>query len=213
MHLELVDVLRCPQPHEPSPLIASIDRVTGRSIDRGALGCPICDRRYPIDRGSVVFDADARDRSQPAEPAPPPSPESVLRAAALLGLLDPGGVIVLGGVEARLAAPLRDMVDVSMILYNPPGSAGGWERVTPMYGRTLSLAPSTLRAAWLDDATATAVDGAVDALQIGGRLVAPAATPLPAGVRELARDAESWVAERIADAVSAPVALRRGARA
>ncbi|MDF1505354.1 hypothetical protein, partial [Roseisolibacter sp. H3M3-2] len=42
-----------------------------------------------------------------------------------------------------------------------------------------------------------------------GRLVAPAAAPLPDGVTELARDDAHWVAERDAVVASDVVPLRR----
>jgi hypothetical protein len=185
--------------------------MAGRAIDQGALGCPICDARYPIDHGGIVFDRSQRDRCWATEPAQPPSAERVLRAAALLGLVDPGGIILLGGAEGGGVAQLRDQVDVSAVLYNPLGRVAGWDGVTPMYSDRPPLAPAVLRGAILDTATAGAVGHLVDALRVGGRLVAPVNIAVPSGVRELARDEEQWVAERVAESVTAPVALRRGA--
>jgi hypothetical protein len=75
------------------------------------------------------------------------------------------------------------------------------------------LAAGVLRAAWLDEATSdpSLLAGVARALRPGGRLVAPAATGVPAGIRELARDAREWVGARDAavPAASAPVSLRR----
>jgi len=213
MHLELVDLLRCPRPHEASPLIATIEQAYGRSIDRGVLGCPICDSRYAIEAGGVTFDDDTRSRCLAAPSAPPPAAEATVRAAALLGLTEPGGVILLGGVTGALAAPLRDAADVTMILYNPPGPAGGRAGATPIYARGLPVAGGALRGALLDEDTAPAAADVVAALRPGARLVAPARTPLPAGLRELARDEMQWVAERPVVAASAPVPLRRGSSA
>ena len=47
--------------------------------------------------------------------------------------------------------------------------------------------------------------------RVGGRIVAPADSPVPSEVRELARDATVWVGERL-PLPSAPVTLhvRRG---
>ena len=46
-------------------------------------------------------------------------------------------------------------------------------------------------------------------LRPDGRLVAPAAIPVPAGIRELARDEREWVGAAEGDAATAPVPLRR----
>jgi len=134
----------------------------------------------------------------------------VLRAAALLGLVDPGGVVLLGGVEGPVAAALRELADVSVILHNPPGAVAGWDGVTPMYAAAAPLGPAVLRGAILDRATASAILPVVMALRAGGRLVAPASIAVPAGVRELARDGDRWVAERETEPLAVPVALRRG---
>jgi hypothetical protein len=60
------------------------------------------------------------------------------------------------------------------------------------------VAAGSLRGVALDERNAGAVlaADAVRALRAGGRLVAPASSPLPDGVGELARDDTVWVAER-----------------
>lgn len=209
MQLALVDLLRCPQRHEETVLIASIDRMSAGGIDQGTLACPICDTRYTIDRGGIVFSPRERDRCWAAPAAGAPSSESVVRVAALLVLIEPGGVIVLGGAEAAVAAPLRDQIDVACVLLNPPGHVAGWDSVTPIYADVLPLAPAVLRGAALDATTGSAAVDLVHALHGGARLVAPGTTPVPAGVRELARDAEVWVAEREVHVAATPVTLRR----
>lgn len=209
MQLALVDLLRCPRPHEETALIATIDQMGPGGIDRGMLACPVCDARYRIDQGGIVFSPHERERCWAAPAAKAPTPESVLRAAALLGLVEPGGIIVLGGADVGVAAALHDQVDVACVLYNPPGHVTGWHNVTPVYADILPLAPAVLRGALLDTTTGPAAAGLVRALQGGARLVAPTGTPVPTGVRELARDDESWVAERGAVSASAPVPLTR----
>src|SRR5580693_2677132 len=97
VHLELVDVLRCPRPHAPSVLIASIDDIGGRSVERGALGCPICDARFGVIDGAVVFEPRHYAERRAAKPTGPAAPDRVEWAAALLGLADPGGLVLLGG--------------------------------------------------------------------------------------------------------------------
>ena len=153
MQLALVDLLRCPRPHEETALIATIDQMGPGGIDRGMLACPVCDARYRIDQGGIVFSPRERDRCWAAPAAKAPTPESVLRAAALLGLAEPGGIIVLGGANAGVAAPLHDQIDVACVLYNPPGRVTGWHNVTPVYADVLPLAPAVLRGALLLDTT------------------------------------------------------------
>lgn len=55
MHIELVDLLRCPSPHEETWLVAAVTRFDGRDIVEGALGCPTCHRQFPVRLGEVDF--------------------------------------------------------------------------------------------------------------------------------------------------------------
>lgn len=215
MHIELVDSLRCPEPHDDTWLVASVTRFDGRDIVEGALGCPICRRQFVVSRGEVGFagEAPAEGGESGSSIAPPvPDGDDVLRARALLALDEPGGIVLLGGVLAWLAQPLSDDAQVTPILLNAP--AWAWsDTVAPSAVRahaSLPFAGGSLRAVWLDAATATPslLAGAARALRPGGRLVAPVAAALPAGVRQLASDSQVWVAES-AGAPSAPVPLRR----
>ena len=53
MHLELVELLRCPVPHAPGVLVASADVIANRYVSEGLLGCPECYAEYVI-RGGVT---------------------------------------------------------------------------------------------------------------------------------------------------------------
>lgn len=218
MHIELVDSLRCPVPHDDTWLVASVTRFDGRDIVDGMLGCPICHRQYAVHRGEVDFDGAAvvrQDACGDAEirgSSPVPDADELLRARAVLALGDAGGIVLLGGAHARFAPRFADEVQVAPLLFNAPRwawSASG----APSAIRArdaLPIASGTLRAAWFDASTATApiLADAARALRAGGRLVAPASAPLPAYVRLLARDEQLWVGE-VAGVQSAPVALRR----
>jgi hypothetical protein len=78
-------------------------------------------------------------------------------------------------------------------------------------GVKLPLATGAARAVATDSSALERVAEAARIARVGGRLVAPAAAPVPEGVRELVRDESVWVGERQALA-SAPVTLhvRRG---
>ncbi|HET7457777.1 MAG TPA: hypothetical protein VFJ74_08985, partial [Gemmatimonadaceae bacterium] len=134
---------------------------------------------------------------------------------------------VLAGAWARHADALTAIAPgVRLLLLDPPiairwndddsASRDGTVSIVRAAGDALPLAAGAARAVALDAATATAarLDAAVRVLAGGGRIVAPAAVTVPAGVRELARDAEVWVAEREAAVAreSGPVPLRRTRR-
>ena len=88
MHLELVELLRCPVAHGPSVLVASADKISNRYVTEGLLGCPECHAEYSI-RGGITRFTDARTLGDYAcavnVPANPIVAEP-MRLAAQLGL-------------------------------------------------------------------------------------------------------------------------------
>lgn len=109
MHIELAELLRCPESHPQTHCVLLPTRIVERDVTEGIVGCPACHREYPITDGIVRF-------------GPPPILEEppVLPAAeavhALLGLTTPGGTAVLVGSAARLAAELaRLMNDIHLL--------------------------------------------------------------------------------------------------
>ncbi len=42
MHIELTDLLRCPADHDEAFLVLLPDRMEGRRVLAGHLGCPMC---------------------------------------------------------------------------------------------------------------------------------------------------------------------------
>jgi uncharacterized protein YbaR (Trm112 family) len=197
MFIELVDALRCPRGHEESWLVLGADRMDGRDVVEGVLGCPVCRAQYRISNGVADLRAEARP---PAPAAPPPAadPEQALRLAALLDLGDAGGYAVLVGDWTAYADGVRAVAETHLLLVNPrPGApiGGGTSGLLARGG--LPLAPASARALAVDAASdADFLAAALAAVRPGGRVVAPAGLPLPAGVIELARDEALWVAER-----------------
>lgn len=192
MHIELVDVLRCPRPHDDAWLVAGIDLLRDREIVRGTLGCPVCTTEYPV-RDSIVRFRDDE----------PPSvrgfgDDAAIRAAAFLDLSEPGAYATLAGEWGAHAAAVAAMTDVRVIAINAPGTGSGNGAYGVWARDVLPLAAGSARGIALDAVHAPLAPVAVRALRAGGRLVAPAATPLPPETRELARDADWWVAERLA---------------
>ena len=220
MHIELVDALRCTRPHEDTWLVGAFDRMDGRHVAEGRLACPLCRAEFPIRNGIAWFDAPEDGGAPPAGAAGGDleDPERATLLAALLALAEPGGTAVLAGGWAAQAEALGALVETRLLLVNPPAgtfSSGGDDPTSVLRTRDrLPLGPASVRGVALDETTGGAgfLESAVRALRAGGRLVAPAAVPVPAGVTELARDETLWVAER-AVAESPPVRLgiaRRG---
>jgi uncharacterized protein YbaR (Trm112 family) len=55
MHIELTEMLRCPEAHREEMLVLSTGEVRDRMVRSGLLGCPVCHKEYPIGRGIVNF--------------------------------------------------------------------------------------------------------------------------------------------------------------
>ncbi|HJR64014.1 MAG TPA: hypothetical protein VJ803_09940 [Gemmatimonadaceae bacterium] len=201
MFIELVQALRCPRPHELSWLVAASSEMRDRDIVRGVLGCPVCHAEYPIDDGIVDF----RDSAAAAPPrrstrSGAALEEEPLRLAALLGLASPGGFVTLTGGWAVYANALGRLAERVHVLVMDPGEevrSGGGISIA-IAGGHLPLHPGAARGIALDESHVSPglLAAAADALRAHGRLVAPATALVPVGMRELARDARHWVAEK-----------------
>ena len=216
MHLELVELLRCPNPHAASVLVAASDRTSSRYVMEGVLGCPECGAEYPIRAGVAIFStaANGADRSDALRDAG----ELALRVAAQLAMTEGRAVYALVTFDAGVARKVRELVparlllvncdnvealgDASAALANAPAGIVNSANLFPLAvnkfdGIAFAAAPAP-----------ELVDQAVMALKSGGRLVAPAECAVPGGVTELVRDELEWVATRNSVA-SAPVGITR----
>ncbi len=137
-----------------------------------------------------------------------------MRLAALLDLADVTGFAVLVGARGAHAALVRAQVETPLVVVDPPEDVEGEPGISVLRcDGELPLAIGAARGVAIDGGSPERVASAVRATRVTGRVVAPASTPLPAGVRELARDDTDWVAER--EPVASPVItlhVRRGAR-
>ncbi|MBC8089253.1 MAG: hypothetical protein H7Z40_18460 [Phycisphaerae bacterium] len=219
MHLEQVELLRCPSPHASGVLVAASDVTSARYIMQGVLGCPGCGAEFQIRNGISIFDTDAGDAEFSAdEDATDTAGEQALRVAAQLSMTEGRSVYALVNSSARIVMALRELVPARLMLVNPadilslhdPSVAlaiapAGIVRTHDM--RPLAHAKfdgvAFAREPWPD-----ALDQAVKLLKPGGRLVAPAGCELPGGVTELVRDEREWVAVRDSVA-SQPVGITR----
>jgi uncharacterized protein YbaR (Trm112 family) len=106
MNLLLTDRLTCPRCAAGAGLILLADRVQGRRVLAGQLGCPHCRVRYPVVEGAADFAGTPAAEEGDAETA------EAETLAALLGVTEgPAMLLMLGGFEAvarSLAALIPD---------------------------------------------------------------------------------------------------------
>lgn len=212
MFIELVDSLRCPRPHADSWLVGAFDRMEGRAIIQGSLGCPVCNARYAIRDGVVYFDDAARSGAGGgSHAADVPGDDRGIYLGALLGLADAQGIAVLEGGWARHGASLRALTTLPLIFLNPTVTVVQGEGVAVVHCRhAFPVAGGGVRGIALAGGAADQdlLLGAVRSLAPLGRLVAPISISRPPQIRELARDSHFWVGENESVA-SVPVAIRR----
>lgn len=80
MLLELSEVFVCPRCRPAQGLVVLVDRLDGRRVVEGRLGCPGCDLRVPVERGTIRFD---RSRGPDGAAAPEDAPAAPDGAAGV----------------------------------------------------------------------------------------------------------------------------------
>ena len=240
MFLELAEVLDCPDCRASAGLVAFVDRAESRRVVEGRLGCPLCEIEVPIRRGTMRFDLSdtARRATQGAGTARPPAtaPEAIpdpagsdgeaapeaategaLRLAALLGVSDRAGMVVLLGPRLAAHAPpiarLGDRLEVLVWLPDPAGRspppAVAVEDLAAGVDPLLGAAPlrwpvrsGALHGIALAAPIALPLSEITRCARPGGRLVVETPTPedldslAASGFAEVASDATVWVGER-----------------
>jgi uncharacterized protein YbaR (Trm112 family) len=202
MHVELTDLFRCPVPHRESWLVVAAHRTESRVILDGVLGCPECGAEYGIRDGIALF-GERPMRSVADGRGADADEDGALRMAALLGATDAGATLALIGAPGTLARAIQSIVPVRCLVVDPldEDSALAVLRAheAPLAfirsNGTLPVANGVLHGVYVEIGAPAAYTAA---LRTGGRLVAPVARDVPAGIRELARDTAHWVGEKTA---------------
>jgi len=202
MHIELTEMLRCPEPHREEMLVLSTGEVRHRMVRSGLLGCPVCHKEYPIARGIVNF---RRGQERVLkDPYVPPSPLPSADAGQLQALLElsgPGGYVVLVGSAVRQAVRLAELMQgIHFVGVNPPSEME--ER--PMLSLVLANEHVPLRSSvargvvvGADLATSPWLVEAHRVLLRGRRFVVENEEPeLPIGLLKLAAEHGLWVGEK-----------------
>ena len=208
MHIELTEMLRCPERHEEGFLVLSTGEMRGRMVRSGVLACPQCGREYPIVKGVVRFsgggmrDARGVDSGAATHPASrishPVEPQTL---QALLDLSGPGGYVLLLGSAAQHAVGLAGLMGgIHFVGVNAPDdveelpvlSLLACETMIPLrqkVGRAAVVGPDRLGPEWLAEARRVLLPGR--RLVIESERVAP-----PAGLTQLALGHGLFVGER-----------------
>jgi hypothetical protein len=138
MFIELTDHLRCPADHRESFLVLLPDRLEGRSVRSGQLGCPFCGRTFELKNGVL----DLGD----AAPAPLPPALDAEAITALVGVNGPGGYLVLVGSPAAAWSEVAELNrGVALVVVNPPSGIEDQGLLSVLRGSRLPLKSRTVR--------------------------------------------------------------------
>ena len=192
MFVELIELLRCPNAHEETPLIAAAERTVDRHLVQGTLGCPVCRAEFPITRGIGEFGEGPRVEGER------PDAESAMRLAAFLELNEVRRFAILCGRHASQTDQVARLAQTPLVLVNAPDNAGD-AAASIRVKDAMPFATGAAHAAALDESVEPALAASIVAVvRSGGRVIGPVSMTPPPGVREIVRDERLWVAERIA---------------
>lgn len=181
MHIELTEALACPaclRRGEGVPrqgLVAVVDELRGRRVLRGYLGCSHCETRYPIRDATVTFGA-RPSGVEAADPEPTDGEELAVEVAALLGVAErPGGVLLLGEGLASVARGVARLAAGAEMLVlaegEPPPAHEGLTVARDTPADILPVLSGRLRGVALRGGTAARVREGTRTLGEGGRLL------------------------------------------
>jgi uncharacterized protein YbaR (Trm112 family) len=205
LFIELIDSLRCPHEHEETWLVAAFNKMNGRYVIEGKLGCPVCSGQFTIEGGVPNLTVSARPHLREEIQQQPADPDDAMRVSAFLNLSRQAGMVLLTGGYTSSAPGIAELTGYRTIAVNPSAQLADSELVASVSADVrLPFAASSIDGIAMDHASAFMHDAA-RVLKPGGRIVAPASETLPPGLRELARD-ESYV---VAEAVGPLLTLRR----
>jgi hypothetical protein len=166
-----------------------------RVVHTGSIGCPVCEREFPIVDGAALFDEVSPEESK-TRPADLPAPEAI---QALLGLTGPGGYVVLVGSAALIADSLAALLpEIHLVTVNPPNLSWSATRSALFSRGMIPLRDSMARGVvvgadyamepWFREGARVLLDGL--------RLVVLSEEATVAGVEQLAVGDGMWVGRK-----------------
>lgn len=199
MHIELTEMLRCPEAHPLDVLVLSTGEMLGRMVRSGVVGCPVCKREYPIAKGIVDFRRGGSG-NEGVRPVTPPATD-LHALQAILDLSGPGGFVVLVGSATRHAAGLAGLIGgIHFVGVAPPAEleespvlslllAPETIPLRPAMARGVVVGAERVGAVWLEEAARV--------LLRGRRFVVECEDPEPPGaIKRLAVGQGLWVGEK-----------------
>jgi uncharacterized protein YbaR (Trm112 family) len=204
MHIEFIDLLRCPADHEETWLVAALHKMDGRLVIEAKLGCPVCGAEFFISDGVANF---SNQTSGGAAIQAAPQDDAAMLIAAFLDLTSPGRVVLLVGELTGAAEMLGELADARVFSLNPPSQEQGLrsDRVAEIRAQSrIPLAAKSLDGIALDaqHSTQEMLAEAAKLLRPRGRLLAGPNAALSPQFRELARDADHVIAEYVGELVT-----------
>jgi uncharacterized protein YbaR (Trm112 family) len=223
MHILLTDILTCPRCGPSFGLILLADEVADRRVRTGRLGCANCREQYPVRDGVVLVGTvgGSGDEGLPESGGPEAGDDEMSgrpgggsevahRLAALMGVTEGPGYLLLAGPAGVHAAGIADLVPgVEVVAANAPmltasSTGDGGVSHVRVSGPTLPFGSSRMAGVVLSGAAADEyLEEGLRVLGPLGRLVlepAPAAAGErieAAGLHILAHADETLVAGRL----------------
>jgi uncharacterized protein YbaR (Trm112 family) len=197
MNLLLTDLLDCPRCRGGAGLILLADRVEGRVVHEGQLGCPQCRSKFAVREGVAHFG----DSALGAESSSDGGAEEI---AALLGVTEAPATLVLIGDYGAQAARIAEMIDGVQLVV-----AGGVHAVSHPnvsfieVDEQLPLRDRTARGVWHGGDAGLPLREAARVCALASRFVlrgvmdSAAGELEPLGFRVAAQDATRLVAVRV----------------
>jgi hypothetical protein len=192
MFIELTDHLRCPKDHPEAYLVLLPDKVVGRDVVAGHLGCPVCG-------WSTHFTASAVDFGG-GHPASGSTRLTVAAIDAFLGLGGPGGYVALAGPVASLIPELTSVLTgVRLVAVNPAADIDGEFPASVLRAGRLPLKTGSMRGVVLGAGLGSEEYWVREAVRVtlpGLRIVGEGPPPELAGLEILASGGDAWVARK-----------------
>jgi hypothetical protein len=140
MFIELTDHLRCPADHDESFLVLLPDRIEGRSVIAGQLGCPVCGRTFELSNGVL----DTGDSPETTSATAGELDAEALNA--LVGLNGPGGYLALVGDVARHWSAVAELnPGVALVAVNPAPAITDAPGISVLSGGRIPLKSRSMR--------------------------------------------------------------------
>jgi uncharacterized protein YbaR (Trm112 family) len=198
MFIELTDHLRCPADHEEGFLVLLPDRIEGRSVVTGQLGCPICGRTFELSEGVL----DTGDGQDPG--ASSASDLDVDALIALAGLSGPGGYLTLVGPVASLWKDFAALnPGVGLVAVNPGPEVTDAPALSVLRSGRIPLKSRSMRGVVLGRPYADDPHWVGEAARVvlpGLRVVGEGTDPPPEAIELMASAGGVWVGTKSTNA-------------